>query len=93
MNRGDKNREAPIAREKPLARELPPKRWCQDFLPGFLEADAKARESMISDTETQLHLARQFIRFEKALKSCRSPQMQKMLERYKQETLKLMQRT
>lgn len=64
----------------------------QPFLPGFLEAEAEAREAMISETERQVHLAKQFIRFDKALKKCKNPSMQKMLEKYKQQTLKLMER-
>ena len=64
----------------------------QPFLPGFLEADAKAREAMISETERQLYLAKQFCRYERAQKKCPNEYMKKMLERYKQETLKLMQR-
>jgi len=90
MNKID--REQPLDREKPLARNLPHPRWVQDFLPGFLEADTRAREAMISETETQVHLAKQFIRFDKAQKLSRNPKMQEMLERYKQETLKLMQK-
>ena len=64
----------------------------QPFLPGFLEADAKAREAMISETERQLYLAKQFCRYERSQKKCTNEHMKKMLERYKQETLKLMQR-
>lgn len=64
----------------------------QPFLPGFLEADAESREKMIDETTRQLHLARQFIRFDKAQKLCRDERSRAMIERYKQETLKLMQR-
>ena len=67
-------------------------KYVQDFLPGFLEMEASEREAMITDTERQLHLARQFCRFERALKVCKNPAMQKMLERYKLETIKLMER-
>lgn len=67
-------------------------KYVQDFLTGFLEADAEAREKMIDETTRQVHLARQFIRFDKSLKLCKNPVLKKMLERYKQETLKLMQR-
>ena len=66
--------------------------YTQDFLPGFLEAEAEVREKMITDTERQLHLARQFCRFEKAQKLCRDDRTKKMLERYKLETIKLMER-
>lgn len=63
----------------------------QDFLPGFLEAEAEAREAMITETERQVHLAKQFIRFDKAQKLCKNPAMKQMLERYKQNVLKLME--
>lgn len=63
----------------------------QDFLPGFLEAEAEAREAMISETERQVHLAKQFIRFDKMIKVCKSPALIKKLEQYKRETLKLME--
>ena len=63
----------------------------QPFLPGFLEAEAEVREQIIEETTRQLHLARQFCRFERALKVCKNPAMQKMLEKYKLETIKLMQ--
>ena len=64
----------------------------QPFLDGFLKADAEARESMIAEETRQLHLAKQFIRFEKAQKLCRNENTRAMLERYKRETLKLMER-
>ena len=64
----------------------------QPFLDGFLKADAEAREQMIDETTRQLHLARQFNRFDKAMKTCKSEHMKKMLAKYKQQTLKLMQR-
>ncbi len=67
-------------------------KYTQDFLPGFLEAEAEEREKMIDDATTQLHLAREFIRYDKMIKLCKSEHMAKMLERYKLETLKLMQR-
>ena len=63
----------------------------QDFLPGFLEAEAEAREAMISETERQVHLAKQFIRFDKMAKVCKSPSLRITLEKYKQQTLKLME--
>lgn len=64
----------------------------QPFLDNFLKADAEAREKMIDDTTRQVHLARQFIRFEKAQKLCNNDKTKAVLERYKRETLKLMQR-
>lgn len=73
-------------------RDLPHPRWVQPDLDGFLQADAEAREAMIDDTTRQVHLARQFCRFDKAMKACKSEHMKKMLAKYKQQTLKLMQR-
>lgn len=64
----------------------------QPFLDNFLKADAEARESMIDETTRQVHLARQFIRFEKAQKLCKNKSMQNLLETYKRQTLKLMER-
>lgn len=79
-------------REMPLYRELTKRGMVQPFLDGFLEADAMAREQMIDDTTRQLHLARQFCRFDKSIKLCKNERMKAMLERYKRETLKLMSR-
>lgn len=62
------------------------------FVDEFLEADTEAREAVIDETTRQIHLARQFIRYDKAKKLCRDHKMQAMLEKYKQEVLKLMQR-
>lgn len=64
----------------------------QPFLDNFLKAEVEVREKMIDDTTRQLHLARQFCRFEKAQKLCRDERTKKMLERYKLETIKLMER-
>ena len=63
----------------------------QPFLPGFLEAEAEAREAMISETERQVFLAKQFCRYDKMQKVCKSKQMQKMLEKAKRDTIRLMQ--
>ena len=64
----------------------------QPFLDNFLKAEADAREAIIDDTTRQLHLARQFIRFDKALKVCKNENTKRMLEKYKRETIKLMER-
>ena len=64
----------------------------QPFLDNFLKAEAEAREEVITETERQVHLARQFCRYDKALKVCKNEQMKKMLERCKSQTLQLMQR-
>lgn len=61
-------------------------------LEGFMNADEKGRELIVDETTRQVHLAREFIRYDKAKKLCRDPKMQAMLEKYKQEILKLMQR-
>lgn len=57
----------------------------------FENASTKEREDMIDETTRQVHLARQFIRFDKALKICTSDSMRKRLEEYKRQTLKLME--
>ena len=64
----------------------------QPFLDNFLKAEAEAREEVITEAERQVHLARQFCRYDKALKVCKNEQMKKMLERCKRQTLQLMQR-
>lgn len=69
-----------------------PSKYIQPLLDGFIEAEAEARDALIDETTRQIHLAREFMRFEKAQKLCQSEHMKKMLEKYKQETLKLMQR-
>ena len=74
------------------ARDLPHPRWIQPDLDGFLQADAEAREKMIDETTRQVHLAREFIRFEKAQKLCHNEHTRKILEKCKQQTLKLMGR-
>jgi len=68
-------------------------KYIQDFLPHFLDAEAEARESMITETERQLHLARQFCRFDKMQRLATSDIIKKMAERAKMETIKLMQRS
>jgi len=64
----------------------------QDFLPNFLKAEAEAREKMIEEEARQLHLARQFCRFDKAQRLCKNEQTRQMLERCKMQTIKLMTR-
>ena len=66
--------------------------YVQDFLPGFLEAEAEEREKMIDDTTRQVHLAREFIRYDKMIKLCKNEHTRSYLERAKKEILKLMQR-
>lgn len=67
-------------------------KYVQDFLPGFLEMEASEREAMISETERQLHLARQFCRYANMQKVCKSESMQRMLEKAKRDIIKLMER-
>ena len=67
-------------------------RYAQDFLPGFLEAEAEAREGMIYETERQLYLAKQFCRFDKMQRLARNETIRKMAERAKMETIRLMER-
>ena len=64
----------------------------QRSLEDFLKANAEEREAMIDETATQLHLARQFIRFDKAASVCKNEAARKQLEKYKQEIIKLMER-
>ena len=66
-------------------------KYVQDFLPGFLEMEAKEREAMITDTERQLHLARQFCRYDRSLKVCKNEMMKRMLEKAKRDVIKLME--
>lgn len=64
----------------------------QPFLDGFLKAEAEARESLISEEERQIHLAKQFCRYDKAQRLCHNDNMKKMLERCKMQTIKLMEK-
>lgn len=58
----------------------------------FDKVDAEAQEAMISETERQLHLARQFCKYNKAIKLCKNEKTIQLLERCKRQTLKLMER-
>ena len=58
----------------------------------FDKADTEAQEAMISETERQLHLARQFCKYNKAIKLCKDEKTIQLLERCKRQTLKLMER-
>ena len=64
----------------------------QPFLDGFLKAEAEARESVISEQERQLHLARQFCKCDNALKVCKNENTRKVLEKAKRDIIKLMER-
>ena len=65
----------------------------QEFLPNFLKAEAEAREELISEEERQIHLARQFCRYDRALKVCRSESMRKIIEKAKSDIIRLMERS
>ena len=65
----------------------------QPFIDGFLKAEAEARESMISEQERQLHLARQFCKYDNALKVCKNENTRKVLEKAKRDVIKLMERS
>ena len=65
-------------------------KYVQDFLPNFLKAEAEAREKMIDETTRQVHLAKQFIRYDKMIKLAKNENTRKYLEKAKQEILKLM---
>lgn len=65
----------------------------QPFLTGFLEAEADAREALITKTETQIHLAKQFCKYDNALKVCKHENTRKVLEKAKRDVIKLMERT
>lgn len=58
----------------------------------FDKADTEAQEAMISETARQLHLARQFCKYNKAIKLCKDEKTIQLLERCKRQTLKLMER-
>ena len=58
----------------------------------FDKVDAEAQKAMISETERQLHLARQFCKYNKAIKLCKNEKTIQLLERCKRQTLKLMER-
>ena len=67
-------------------------KYVQDFLPNFLKAEAEAREQIVDETTTQVHLAREFIRYDKRSRLCQNEHTKKIYERAKQEILKLMER-
>ena len=65
----------------------------QPFIDGFLKAEAEARESMISEQERQVHLAKQFCKYDNALKVCKNENTRKVLEKAKRDVIKLMERS
>lgn len=62
------------------------------FLEGFLQAEAEARESTIDETTRQIHLAKQYVRYSTMQKVCKNHNTYMLLERCKAETIKLMER-
>ena len=64
----------------------------QPFIDGFLKAEAEARESMISKQERQVYLAKQFCKYDNALKICKNENTRKILEKAKRDVIKLMER-
>lgn len=65
----------------------------QPFLENFLRAEAEARESLITKTERDLHLAKQALRFEKMQKKIgKNNTLYQVLERHKQAIFQLMER-
>lgn len=62
------------------------------FLDNFLKAEAEAREKMIDETTRQLHLAKQYVRYSTMQKVCKNHNTYMLLEKYKAETIKLMER-
>lgn len=65
----------------------------QPFLDNFLKAEAEARESMISEQERQVYLAKQFCKYDNALKVCKHENTRKILEKAKHDVIKLMERS
>lgn len=68
-------------------------KYIQDFLPNLLETKTEDRNEFINETERQLHLAKQFCRYEKQLRVCKSPTLQRMLEKAKADVIRLMERS
>lgn len=67
--------------------------YMQPFIEGFLKAEAKARESLITNTERDLHLAKQALRFEKMQKKIgKNNTLYQVLERHKKAVFQLMER-
>ena len=68
-------------------------KYVQDFLPNFLETKTEDRNGFIHETERQLHLAKQFCLYDKQLSVCKSPTLQRMLEKAKLDIIRLMERS
>lgn len=64
----------------------------QPFLDGFLEMEAEQREKFISDMTTQIHLAREFNRYEKMIRLCPNDHLKSLYERQRSKIIQLMSR-
>lgn len=67
-------------------------KYFQPLLPGFETAKPEEREELISRTESQIFLAKQFCRFDRMQKLAKNENMKRMIEKAKRDTIKLMQR-
>lgn len=67
-------------------------KYIQPLLPGFEEAKPEEREIIITETERQVYLARQFCRYDKMIKVCKNERTRQLLEKAKRDVIKLMQR-
>lgn len=65
-------------------------RYEQDDLPGYLDAEAQARETEIPEEERQRHLARWAMRFEKYGKLSGNPIAKRHYEQQKRKCLDMM---
>lgn len=66
------------------------KKYEQDDLPGYLDAEAQAREKEIPEEERQRHLARWAMRFEKYGKLSGNPIAKRHYEQQKRKCLDMM---
>lgn len=66
------------------------KKYEQDDLPGYLDAEAQARETEIPEEERQRHLARWAMRFEKYGKLSGNPIAKRHYEQQKRKCLDMM---
>ena len=57
----------------------------------FLKATEEQQDSMISETERQLYLAKQFVRYGKMQRLVKDPKTKEALERYRMQIIKLME--
>lgn len=72
-------------------RDKPIDRRGNQFIDEFLQSEQK--QKLVEETERQLLLAKQFCRYDKQLRICSSPTLQKMLEKAKMDIIRLMERS